>query len=68
MHLHVKGGLCPGDGGFGLGVYFNTMSVQRRKIDSGICSFQLTSLRKTRSLLLISQTLSPDILLQALAE
>lgn len=50
------------------GEYLRTIATQRWNTGSGMCSFQLTALRKALSFWLISQVLSPDILLQARAE
>ncbi len=57
----------PGDGGC-CDVYLMRISCQRSNSGSGTCSFQLTAWRKAISLVLISHTVKPDILLQARAE
>ena len=59
--------LDPGDGG-NWGVYLRTMSVQRWKTASVICSSQFTARRKAISFWLISKVFNPEILLHALAE
>ena len=50
------------------GEYLSTISTQRSKMWPGICNFQFMVERKAISFTLRSQVLSPDILLQALAE
>lgn len=68
MHLQVFGRQPPGDGGGFVGVCLRTISCHLSQIGSVMWSFQLTAARKAISLVLISQTLSPEILLHARAE
>ena len=58
---------APGEGG-GDGVHRRTISCHLSNVGLGMWSLQSILLRNVRSLVLISHTLRPDILLQALAE
>jgi hypothetical protein len=66
--FQVLGMLAPGDGGGRVGVCRRTTSCHFSHTESTMCSFQLTASRNAISLVLISQTLRPDILLHARAE
>lgn len=68
MSFQVLGMEAPGDGGGRVGVCRRTTSCHFSHTESTMWSFQLTASRKAISFVLISQTLSPEILLHARAE
>jgi hypothetical protein len=68
LQFSVTGSIVPSGEGGGCVVYWIKVSCHLSNRDSGTCNFHLTACRNAISFVLISQTLSPDILDHARAE